>query len=239
MISMINLKGKVKELNETLHGKSPTEVISHCLNVFNNKIALSTSMGIEDQVLTQMLASINKEANIFTLDTGRLFPETYDLIERTSSKYGINIKVYFPNSAEVEEMVNKKGINLFYYSVENRKECCGIRKIKPLQRAFANLDAWICGLRRDQSVTRADMQLVEWDENNGLIKINPLIDWTEEEVWSYAREHGIPYNVLHDKGFPSIGCQPCTRAIEPGEDVRAGRWWWENPDTKECGLHKR
>jgi phosphoadenosine phosphosulfate reductase len=173
------------------------------------------------------------------LDTGRLFPETYDLIERTSNKYGINLSVYFPDSEQVEAMVNTKGINLFYHRVENRKECCGVRKIQPLKRAFKELNAWICGLRREQSVTRTDMQIVEWDENNGLIKINPLINWTEEEVWNYARENKVPYNVLHDKGFPSIGCQPCTRAIEPGEDVRAGRWWWENPESKECGLHKR
>ncbi|HCX98692.1 MAG TPA: phosphoadenylyl-sulfate reductase [Bacteroidales bacterium] len=236
---MISLKEKVIELNQALKGKTPQESMSHCLSVFNDKIALSTSLGIEDQILTQMLVAINKEAEIFTLDTGRLFPETYDLIERTCSKYGIKMKIYFPNYTDVEEMVNKKGINLFYHSVENRKECCGIRKIKPLKRAFAGLDAWICGLRRDQSVTRTDMQLVEWDEGNGLIKINPLIDWSEENVWKYARENNVPYNTLHDKGFPSIGCQPCTRAIEPGEDVRAGRWWWENPETKECGLHKK
>lgn len=236
---MSTFNNKVIELNQVLKGKTPQESISHCLKVFGNKIALSTSLGIEDQVLTQMLIAINKEAEIFTLDTGRLFPETYDLIERTCSKYGINIKIFFPNHADVEEMVNKKGINLFYHSVANRKECCDIRKIRPLKRAFAGLDAWICGLRRDQSVTRSDMQLVEWDEANGLIKINPLIDWSEEDVWKYARENNVPYNILHDKGFPSIGCQPCTRAIEPGEDVRAGRWWWENPETKECGLHKR
>ncbi|MDD4383928.1 MAG: phosphoadenylyl-sulfate reductase [Bacteroidales bacterium] len=236
---MSTFNNKVIELNQVLKGKTPQESISHCLKVFGNKIALSTSLGIEDQVLTQMLIAINKEAEIFTLDTGRLFPETYDLIERTCSKYGINIKIFFPNHADVEEMVNKKGINLFYHSVANRKECCDIRKIRPLKRAFAGLDAWICGLRRDQSVTRSDMQLVEWDEANGLIKINPLIDWSEEDVWEYARENNVPYNILHDKGFPSIGCQPCTRAIEPGEDVRAGRWWWENPETKECGLHKR
>jgi phosphoadenosine phosphosulfate reductase len=236
---MSTLNNKVLELNQALKGKTPQESISHCLRVFGNKIALSTSLGIEDQVLTQMLIAINKETEIFTLDTGRLFPETYDLIERTCSKYGINIKIFFPNHADVEEMVNEKGINLFYHSVANRKECCNIRKIRPLKRAFSGLDAWICGLRRDQSVTRADMQLVEWDEANGLIKINPLIDWSEEDVWKYARENNVPYNVLHDKGYPSIGCQPCTRAIEQGEDVRAGRWWWENPETKECGLHKR
>jgi phosphoadenosine phosphosulfate reductase len=136
-------------------------------------------------------------------------------------------------------MVNEKGINLFFQSVENRKQCCHIRKIEPLKRAFSGLDVWICGLRREQSTTRTQNEMVECDEANGLIKLNPLIDWTEQQVWDYIKEHNVPYNVLHDKGFPSIGCQPCTRAIFPGEDVRAGRWWWENPETKECGLHNR
>lgn len=226
-------------LNNLLAGKSAQEVINYCINHFGKKIALSSSLGIEDQVLTDMVVKIDPTTKIFTLDTGRLFPETYDLLERTNSKYKINISVYFPDRHAVEEMVNKKGINLFYYSIENRKECCGVRKIQPLKRAFEGLDAWICGLRREQSVTRTDMQVVEWDQNNGLIKINPLINWSEDEVWEYARANKVPYNVLHDKGFPSIGCQPCTRAIEPGEDVRAGRWWWENPESKECGLHKR
>ena len=147
--------------------------------------------------------------------------------------------MYFPEAQNVEEMVLSKGINLFYNSIEDRKTCCNIRKIEPLKRAFAGLDVWICGLRRDQSVTRSEMQPIEWDENNGLIKLNPLIDWTEEKVRAYIKAHNIPYNPLHDRGFPSIGCQPCTRAVLPGEDLRAGRWWWENPDTKECGLHKR
>ena len=149
------------------------------------------------------------------------------------------MSVYFPDAGHVETMVNSKGINLFFESVENRKLCCNLRKIEPLKRAFAGLDVWICGLRREQSVTRQNMQRIEWDEANGIIKLNPLIDWTEDEVKEFIKTHGIPYNPLHDKGFPSIGCQPCTRAIFPGEDIRAGRWWWENPDTKECGLHKK
>ena len=147
--------------------------------------------------------------------------------------------VYFPEAGEVENMVNSKGINLFFESIENRKLCCNIRKIGPLKRAFNGLEVWICGLRREQSVTRHDMQRIEWDQANGLIKLNPLIDWSEEQVTEFIKANGIPYNPLHDKGFPSIGCQPCTRAIFPGEDIRAGRWYWENPDTKECGLHKR
>lgn len=229
----------IDRINEQLDGKSPQEVIAWFLNDFEGKVAFSTSLGAEDQAITKMIADIDKTAHIFTLDTGRLFPETYDLMDRTAKKYDIAIRVMFPDAARVEQMVNSKGINLFYDSVENRKLCCHIRKIEPLKRAFKGLDAWICGLRREQSITRKDMKLVEWDENNGLLKVNPLIDWTEEHVWEYIRENHIPYNPLHDKGFPSIGCLPCTRAIMPGEDVRAGRWWWENPETKECGLHKR
>lgn len=230
---------EISTLNASLEGASPQEVLTQVLQKFGDKIALSSSLGAEDQVLTDMLMKINPQARIFTLDTGRLFPETYDLIDRTSRKYKTKIEVFFPEHQKVEKMVNEKGINLFYESVENRKFCCHLRKIEPLQRAFAKLDAWICGLRAGQAVTRKDIALVEWDENNGLVKVNPLASWSEEQVWAYIHEHKVPYNVLHDKGFPSIGCQPCTRAVQPGEDVRAGRWWWENPDTKECGLHKR
>lgn len=235
----MNRKDQAAEINQLLQGKTAEEVITWFLKEFDGKVALSTSLGAEDQALTFMISQTDKAAHIFTLDTGRLFPETYDLIDLTSKKYGIGIRLMFPDAARVEAMVNEKGINLFYDSIENRKLCCHLRKIEPLKRAFSGLDAWICGLRRDQSVTRKDMQLVEWDENNGLIKVNPLIDWTEEQLWSYLKSNYIPYNKLHDAGFPSIGCQPCTRAVMPGEDVRAGRWWWENPETKECGLHKR
>lgn len=214
-------------------------MIQYFLEEFKGKIALSSSLGLEDQVLTQMVCSIDKNVKVFTLDTGRLFPETYDLIHRTNKKFGIQMQVYFPEALPVEEMVKTKGINLFYDSIEDRKTCCRIRKIEPLRRAFAGLEVWICGLRREQSITRAEMQPIEWDEANGLIKLNPLIDWTEKHVRDYIKENKIPYNPLHDHDFPSIGCQPCTRAILPGEDLRAGRWWWENPETKECGLHKR
>ncbi|MBN1988757.1 MAG: phosphoadenylyl-sulfate reductase [Bacteroidales bacterium] len=229
----------ISTLNAKFEGSTPEEVIKWFIGSYKGKIALSSSLGAEDQVLTDMVARIDKDVKIFTLDTGRLFYETYDLIEKTSLRYKIKMAIYFPNPSRVEEMVNKKGINLFYESVENRKECCHIRKIEPLRRAFADLDVWICGLRRDQSVTRHSNQLVEWDEANGLIKLNPLIEWAEQQVWDYIKTNGVPYNVLHDKGFPSIGCQPCTRAVMPGEDVRAGRWWWENPESKECGLHNR
>ena len=233
------MQEKIAVLNQKLAGTDAIGLLSYFLNEYKGKIALSSSLGLEDQVLTEMVCFIDKNVKIFTLDTGRLFPETYDLIHRTNQKYGIQTQIYFPDAAQVEEMVHSKGINLFYNSIEDRKTCCRIRKIEPLKRAFAGLEVWICGLRRDQSVTRAEMLPIEWDENNGLIKLNPLIDWSEEQVKSYIKAHKIPYNPLHDKDFPSIGCQPCTRAILPGEDLRAGRWWWENPDTKECGLHKR
>jgi phosphoadenosine phosphosulfate reductase len=226
-------------LQSQVEGKTPQEAIAWFLKEFGNKIALSNSMGAEDQVLTDMICKIDKNTTIFTLDTGRIFPETYDLIDRTNKRYGIKIQVYFPKAENVEQMVNKKGINLFFDSIENRKECCHIRKIEPLTRAFKGLDVWICGLRREQSVTRTNVNMVEWDENNGLVKFNPLVDWSEEEMWDYIKANKVPYNKLHDQGFPSIGCQPCTRAIAEGEDIRAGRWWWENPESKECGLHAK
>ncbi|MCK5776564.1 MAG: phosphoadenylyl-sulfate reductase [Bacteroidales bacterium] len=232
-------KENITQLQKETQGKTPQELISWFLDKYQENIAFSNSMGAEDQVIMDMICKIDKSATIFTLDTGRTFPETFDLIDRSNKRYGINIKVYFPEADRIEAMVNKKGVNLFYESIENRKECCHIRKIEPLTRAFSGLDAWICGLRREQSITRKDVAAVEWDENNNLLKINPLIDWTEEEVWQYIKENNVPYNKLHDQGFPSLGCQPCTRAIEKGEDVRAGRWWWEDPDSKECGLHAR
>ena len=225
------------KLNEQLKGSTPEQVLRYFLNEYGKNIAFSSSLGAEDQVLTHMICEIDKNTRIFTLDTGRMFPETYKLIEKTNTRYIIKIEIFFPDYKQVENMVHEKGINLFYESIENRKQCCHIRKIEPLKRAFKGLDVWICGLRREQSVTRTANQMVEWDDNNGLLKVNPLIEWTETQVWDYIRKNNIPYNDLHDKGFPSIGCQPCTRAIKPGEDIRAGRWWWENPDKKECGLH--
>jgi phosphoadenosine phosphosulfate reductase len=229
----------IPEWNTRFENADPTDVLSFFLNEFDKEIALSTSLGLEDQVLAHMVHVLNPKAKIFTLDTGRLFPETYDLIDRTSRKYKMNIQVLFPDQEDVETMVAENGINLFYDSIENRKQCCGIRKLKPLARALSSLQVWITGLRRDQSITRNDVKMVEWDELNKLIKLNPLINWTEKEVWDYIHEHNVPYNPLHKKGFASIGCQPCTRAIMEGEDIRAGRWWWENPDTKECGLHQK
>ncbi|MFW5886339.1 MAG: phosphoadenylyl-sulfate reductase [Bacteroidota bacterium] len=232
-------KDDIKILNKEFKNSSAEDVISYFLGRFKDKITFASSLGIEDQVITDMIMKIDKGANIFTLDTGRLFPETYDLIQKTNEKYGIKIQVYFPSAQKVEQMVNEKGINLFYDSIENRKLCCGIRKIEPLKRAFHGKEAWICGLRQEQSITRFNTNLLEFDESNGLLKINPLFNWVEQQVWDYIKEHDVPYNKLHDKGFPSIGCQPCTRAIENGEDIRAGRWWWEQPESKECGLHKK
>lgn len=224
-------------LNEQWTGLSANQILQNALSTFGDKITFASSLGAEDQVITYLISKITKSASIFTLDTGRMFPETYDLLHRTINRYGIEIKSYYPDTLQVEEMVNTKGINLFYESIENRKLCCHVRKIVPLRRALLGRDAWITGLRRDQSVTRTDLNIVEWDEGNGLIKINPLLEWSEEQVWDFIRDKNIPYNKLHDEGFPSIGCQPCTRAIAKGEDLRAGRWWWEMPDSKECGLH--
>ena len=232
-------KRLIEQWNEEFSDQSPVEILRFFLGHFENNIALSSSLGLEDQVLTKMIAEIDPSTKIFTLDTGRLFPEIYDLISTTNSKYKININVFFPDADEVEQMVADKGINLFYNSIPNRKLCCYVRKIRPLERAISGLDAWITGIRRDQSVTRNSLKLVQWDEDNELLKINPLVNWSEQEVNDYIDAHNIPFNHMHNKGFASIGCQPCTRAIEEGEDIRAGRWWWENPETKECGLHKR
>lgn len=240
-INMPNLEieNAINIINNDFAGSPPEDVLKYLLSEHAEGLAFASSLGAEDQVITHMLASIDKKARIFTLDTGRLFPETLDLLDKTNKRYGINIEVYFPEAARVEKMVHEKGINLFYESVENRKECCHIRKILPMRRALQGTRMWISGLRAEQSVTRNDLELAVWDANFQLIKVSPLRAWSEEQLWEYIRQNNIPYNVLHDKGFPSIGCQPCTRAIEPGEDVRAGRWWWEMPEMKECGLHAK
>jgi len=228
---------EIEQYNAELKGASAQDIIRYFIGKCNRKIAFATSLGAEDQVLTEMIAGIDPGIRIFTLDTGRLFQETYDLLDITRKKYGIDIEVIFPDSIDVEEMVNTRGINLFYDSVENRKRCCFIRKTEPLKRALAGMNAWICGLRREQSVTRQEVEAVEWDSSQMKIKVNPLADWTTDQVWEYIRSHKIPYNTLHDKGYPSIGCLPCTRPVEPGADIRSGRWWWESPDNKECGIH--
>jgi len=229
----------VKELNRQMQGLTANEILKFFINEYSGELALGSSLGAEDQVLTDMIVRIDKSTKIFTLDTGRVFPETYQTLHETNNKYGINVEVYFPNSEMVERMVNEKGINLFYDSVENRKMCCNVRKIEPLKRAMTDVDVWVTGIRREQSITRILTEVVEYDHINGKIKINPLLDWTEDDLRNYIKINDVPYNKLHDRGFPSIGCEPCTRAIKEGEDVRAGRWWWEAPEQKECGLHKR
>lgn len=236
---MTHNTANAEALNKDFAGKSAEDILSFFLEKYSHRIALASSLGPEDQVLTDMILKIDRSAKIFTIDTGRLFPETYSLIDKTNMKYNILMDVYFPRHEPVETFVRQNGINAFYESIEKRKQCCRVRKIEPLMRALSTLDGWICGLRQEQSVTRTGVQAVEWDDANGLIKINPLVRWSEQDVWDYIRKNHVPCNRLHDKGFPSIGCQPCTRAVAPGEDIRAGRWWWENPEHKECGLHRR
>lgn len=227
------------KLNDQLQNSSISEVLSFFSKEYPGKVIFTTSLGAEDQVLTAEISKTDKSIHIATLDTGRMFQETYELIQRTESKFKIKIKAYFPDNIAVEKMVNEKGINLFYESIENRKLCCNVRKIEPLKRALAGNKVWINGLRRDQSTTRNNISLVEFDEVNNILKVNPLYKWTNEMVWEYLHNEKVPYNPLHDKNYPSIGCEPCTRSVEYGDDIRSGRWWWENPDTKECGLHKR
>lgn len=230
---------EIEQLLDEFEGRSPEVLLTAFLTRYGKRIALASSMGLEDQVLTDMILKIDPKARIFTIDTGRLFPETYSLIDKTNMQYGVKIEVFFPEHQPVEEYVRMNGINAFYESIEKRKTCCRVRKIEPLLRALSTLDVWICGLRNEQSVTRTGVRMIEWDEANKLIKINPLIHWSEDDVWNYIHQHQVPYNKLHDKGFPSIGCQPCTRAVASGADIRSGRWWWEDPDHKECGLHRR
>lgn len=229
----------IKKLNEKFAKAEAVEIIEYFLKEFGEDAALSSSLGAEDQVLTDMILKTDKKSNIFTLDTGRLHPETYDVMDATNLKYGIKIKVFFPLSKDVEDLYSTQGINGHFESIENRKRCCGIRKIEPLKRALKPLKVWITGLRATQSVTRTKMPVVEYDENFEVIKVNPLINWNEEDVWNYIKQNNVPYNKLHDQGFPSIGCAPCTRPVKAGEDIRSGRWWWENPEHKECGLHAK
>ena len=229
---------KVNELNKQLTGKSAEEIVRWAADTFGSQIAFASSFGAEDVALIDIVSRVAPELRMFTLDTGRLHDETYDVMERVRHRYELPILSYFPDREAVEKLEREKGYYSFRESIENRKECCGIRKVVPLKRALSGLRAWMTGLRREQSVTRTEMQALEWDEGNGIAKVNPLIDWTEQQVWDYIKANNVPYNALHDNGFPSIGCAPCTRAVKPGEDVRAGRWWWENPENKECGLHQ-
>jgi phosphoadenosine phosphosulfate reductase len=230
--------GTLETLSQKIDTLDPVEAIALLCDLFPDKVVFSTSLGQEDQVITQMIAANELDVNIFTLDTGRLFYETYDLLSRTIAKYKVDIKTYYPNTESVESFVQAKGINGFYDAVENRKSCCYVRKVEPLKRALNGNSIWITGLRAEQSANRGGMEMLEWDEGNQIIKFNPLLHWTMEEMLAYIAQYNIPYNPLHDKGFVSIGCAPCTRAISPGEDPRAGRWWWE-ASHKECGLHSR
>ena len=224
---------QIKEIESS----SVTEAIRLVTEWFPHEAVFSSSLGQEDQVLTDIIFKNNLPVKIFTIDTGRLFNESYELLDRTTARYKKSVQVFFPESIDVEEFIAMKGINSFYESVENRKECCHIRKVEPLNRALKDTKVWITGVRAEQSANRQKMHLVEWDEQYQLIKYNPLLNWTTKELEQFIEEHKIPVNTLHRKGFPSIGCAPCTRAILPGEDIRAGRWWWES-SSKECGLHE-
>ncbi len=230
--------GIVQSLLEKTKDLSIEETLSFLTNEFGNKVVFSTSFGQEDQVITAIIAISKIPVSIFTLDTGRLFQETYDVFHRTIKKYAIEIKTYFPEASAVENLINKKGPNSFYESVENRKECCFIRKVAPLAKALKGNAVWITGLRAEQSENRNDLAIFEYDANFEIIKFNPLLKWTLEEVQKYIDDNNVPQNALHKQGFVSIGCAPCTRAIVPGEDIRAGRWSWES-SHKECGLHEK
>jgi phosphoadenosine phosphosulfate reductase len=227
---------QLQKLNETM--KTPQDVLKWAIDNLHPKLGLASSFGAEDVVIIDMIMKINPKARIFTLDTGRLNQETYDVMDEIRSKYNTNIEVMFPDQNEVEQMVRVNGMNLFYQSIGNRKLCCGIRKVHPLNKMLSTLDGWITGLREDQTEVRSTATKIELDtQHNNIIKINPIIEWTWEQTWDYIKKNNVPYNKLHDKGFPSIGCEPCTRAIKPGELLRAGRWWWESDSQKECGLH--
>jgi phosphoadenosine phosphosulfate reductase len=228
----------VKNIEEKILSLNTIDLIKYILENHKN-VALSSSLGAEDQVLTDMIFKIDKNSKVFTLDTGRLHSETYKVMDETNLKYGVKLEVFFPKFEDVEKLYLTQGVNGHFESIDNRKNCCNIRKIEPLKRALKGVDIWITGLRASQSVTRIKLPIIEWDENFKVIKLNPLINWSEDDVWKYIKANKVPYNKLHDQGYPSIGCEPCTRAIKPGEDIRAGRWWWEDPEHKECGLHKK
>lgn len=218
---------------------SPQEILTWAIGKFHPRLALSCSFGNpEGLVLLDMMHRIEPSSRVYVLDTGRLHQATYDLIDRVRDRYDKPVEVVFPDAEAVQAMVRRDGMNLFYESLEKRRLCCALRKVEPNRRYLAGLDAYVTGLRRSQGVTRGDARRLEMDESaGGLLKINPLADWSADDVWHYVREHNVPVNRLHAEGFPSVGCAPCTRAVKPGEDPRAGRWWWENPETKECGLH--
>jgi phosphoadenosine phosphosulfate reductase len=227
----------VKELQNELKGKEIAEQLRILADRFPGEVVFSTSFGLEDQAITYQIIAAKVPVKVFTLDTGRVFTETYSTWSRTVEKYNLTISAYYPEASQLQDFVSANGPNSFYESVENRKQCCHIRKVEPLQRALKGNKIWITGIRAEQSNNRHDMPMIEWDEVNQIIKFHPLLSWTWGQVKQYVSRNDIPYNPLHDKGFVSIGCAPCTRAIKPGEDFRAGRWWWEDNSKKECGLH--
>lgn len=228
----------VKSLNREFERSSPEDILAWASQNLGSSVALATSFQVQGMVLVDMFAKTDPRVRIFTLDTGRLHSHTYDAMEKTREKYDINIEVLFPDTSEVEEMVTSRGVNLFYKSVENRRLCCQVRKTNPLNGFLKTLDAWITSIRADQTEQRADSTKFEIDYLHGkMLKINPILDWTIDQIWDYVKRNDVPYNKLHDMGYPSIGCAPCTRAIEEGEDPRAGRWWWEQDSDKECGIH--
>ena len=230
---------KLKELRHQLSGKSIEDRLEILASQFSGRIIFTTSFGIEDQVITQKIFSNNLPIKVVTLDTGRLFPETYEVFSQTIIQYNKNITVYFPDYLSVEKMVTEKGPFSFFDSIDNRKECCRLRKVVPLSRALAGIECWITGIRADQSDNRSQMNDIEYDSEKKLFNYHPLFDWSLEDVENYIKEKNIPYNSLYDKGYLSIGCEPCTRAVLKGNDFRSGRWWWENEGPKECGCHIR
>lgn len=230
----------LEALNAAVVGASPSAILARAFETFGDDLVFASSLSVEDTALLDMALALRPTVRVFTLDTGRLPEETYEVLERLRHRYKIDIEVFFPDTRATEELVTLKGPLSFYDSVDDRKACCRVRKVEPLRRALAGARAWATGLRREQSVTRQALLPFERDESNGgLVKVSPLAAWSAEEVWAYVKERNVPYNKLHDRGYPSIGCAPCTRAVGAGEDARAGRWWWESPDSKECGLHER
>ena len=229
----------LESLTAQLTGLNSIEALRKLTDIFPGQVVFSTSLGYEDQVITDLIATNNLPVRLFTLDTGRMFGETYSVWNKTLIRYGLPIQTMYPKQQAVEQLLTAKGPNSMYESVENRKECCGIRKVEPLNRALAGQKIWITGIRAEQSMNRHDMTQLEWDKAHQLFKFHPLLNWSFEEVKAYVTAHNVPYNPLHDKGYVSIGCQPCTRAIQPGDDFRAGRWWWEDNSKKECGLHAK
>lgn len=224
-----------EEKQQLFASRSIGENLDDLLRTFSGKVVFSTSFGIEDQAITHLLSG--KAVRIFTLDTGRLFPETYSTWSTSIERYKLNIETYYPDTMALQQYISKEGPNGFYTSIENRQKCCAIRKVEPLERALKGAKVWITGIRAAQSPDRQSIPLLEWDQKHELIKYHPLLFWSDDQLKDFVQKHHIPYNTLHDRGFVSIGCAPCTRAIKPGEDFRAGRWWWEDSSKKECGLH--